>query len=111
MPNLAQTKDELDVVDEEVSCFTYTPDLAQATAELIISKAPTGIYHIVNPGALTWYQAAFDLFKLKKLSINIKALSSEALARPARRPKYSILKNTKLKPLRNYREALKEYLQ
>lgn len=110
MSGLAKSKDELEIVDEELSCFTYTPDLALATRELINSAAPAGIYHLVNPGALTWYQAADLLFKLKKSSIKIKALSSEDLERPARRPKYSVLKNTKRAPLRRIQEALTEYL-
>ena len=37
MLGLAKEKDELKVVDSERSCFTYTPDLALATKDLIIT--------------------------------------------------------------------------
>ncbi len=111
MLDLAQNKAELTVVNEELSCFTYTPDLAAATKRLVESAALPGIYHIINEGAVTWFEAAQELFRLKKMPISLRALRSENLLRAARRPKYSVLANTKIKRLRNWQEALKEYLR
>ncbi len=108
--NLAQTGKELTVVNEELSCFTYTPDLARATKKLITMQKPFGIYHLVNSGAATWYEATQELFKLRKININIRAIRSENLVRLARRPKFSILRNTKFNKLRSWQEALKEYI-
>ena len=99
------------MVDEELSCFTYTPDLAKATKELVDNNSGYGIYHIVNSGAGTWYAAALELFRLAGRQIEVKPISGESLARPAKRPKFSKLISTKLPPLRDYREALKEYLE
>ncbi|MCI0471655.1 MAG: NAD(P)-dependent oxidoreductase, partial [Candidatus Aminicenantes bacterium] len=48
----------LKVVDDEKSCFTYTPDLALETKKIIEEKIPFGVYHVVNEGACTWYEAA-----------------------------------------------------
>ncbi len=111
MLELAQNKKELTLVNEELSCFTYTPDLAQATRRLWELEAPYGIYHLINEGPCTWYEGALELFRLKKIKPQIKAVRSENLARPARRPKYSVLKNTKLRHLRPWKIALEEYLQ
>ncbi len=110
MLELSKTKREIEVVNEEVSCYTYTPDLAQATKELILSGKGNGIYHLINQGAGSWYQAAVELFNLAGIDIKVIPISSDELKRPARRPKYSILINTKLPPLRSWQEALKEYL-
>ena len=110
MLKLSASREEIEVVAEELSCFTYTPDLAQATKNLLESGVAGGVYHLVNPGEMTWYQAAVQLFKLKNSSIKIKAISSEALVRPARRPKYSVLLNTKLPALRPFPDALQAYL-
>ncbi len=110
MINLAASRKELKVVDAEVSSFTYTPDLARVTRELIEEKYGYGIYHLVNEGACTWYEAACKLFKILEKDIKIKPVSPEYFPRPAKRPPYSILLNTKFKKLRNWREALKEYL-
>jgi dTDP-4-dehydrorhamnose reductase len=110
MQKHAKEKDELEVVNEEVSCFTYTPDLAQATKDLIDKKFEHGIYHIINQGPCTWYEAARYLFKLTNKDIKIKKVNSDKFPRPAKRPKYSILLNTKLPDLRNWKRALEEYL-
>src|SRR5680860_236296 len=69
MLTLSQDKKELTVVNEELSCFTYTPDLAVATARLVSSKAVYGIYHLINEGAVTWYDGALELFQLMKREI------------------------------------------
>ncbi len=111
MLKLGQTKNSLEAVHEELSCFTYTPDLARATKELYDSGRGYGIYHIINSGACTWYEAALELFKLAEIEVEVKAIKGDKLARAAKRPKYSALLNTKLAPLRDHFEALKEYLK
>ena len=110
MLKLSKEKDELKVVDEEMSCFTYTPDLAKATKELFEEKKEFGIYHIINEGPCTWHEATVELFKIAKKNTKVIPVSSDEFPRPAKRPKYSVLINTKLPKLRNYKDALKEYL-
>lgn len=112
MMEAAKTRDSLDLVNEELSCFTYTPDLALATKKLIEDEKGNGIYHIINPGPTTWYGAAVELFKiLGNDKIKLNPVTPDKFPRPAKRPKYSVLVNTKLEPLRDWREALKEYLK
>lgn len=111
MLKLAREKKELDVIDGEKSCFTYTQDLARATKRLISQKKEYGIYHITNSLPATWYEAAKTLFEITKNPIKINPVTSNKLPRPAKRPKCSILQNTKLPPLRSYKQALKEYLK
>jgi len=110
MLTLSKTKKQLEVVDEEVSSFTYTPDLAKATMELVLSGKGNGTYHLVNSGSGSWYDAAIELFKLARIETKVVPVTSDKLKRDARRPKYSVLINTKLPLLRDYGEALKEYL-
>ncbi|MDP2736423.1 MAG: dTDP-4-dehydrorhamnose reductase [bacterium] len=107
----SRAKSSLEIVDEEVSCFTYTPDLARATRELVSGGHGYGIYHLVNSGSCTWYEAAVELFRLAEIKIDVQPITSEKLARPAKRPKYSVLFSTKLPLLRDYLEALAEYLK
>ena len=110
MSGLSQTKTEITVVNEELSCFTYTVDLAEATKRLWELEVPFGIYHLVNEGACTWYEAAEELFRLKKIKVGLRPVRSENLLRAARRPKFSALKNTKIRKMRPWKAALKEYL-
>jgi dTDP-4-dehydrorhamnose reductase len=85
--------------------------LAVATLGLVETQMPFGLYPLINDGAATWYEAAEELFRLKKIKVNLRAVRSEDLSRPARRPKFSVLKNTKARKLRPWKAALKEYLE
>lgn len=110
---LSKERKEFNMVDkEEISCFTYTPDLAKATQELVESGRGYGIYHITNSGPASWYEAAKYLFDLKGVKdVKLNAVSSVDYPRPAKRPKYSVLLNTKLEPIRSWQEALRNYLK
>ena len=110
MLKLAETESEIKGVDAEESCFTYTPDLAQATWQLLADKLEKGVYHIVNGQPATWYQALQKLQQLANLTVPIRSISSVDLPRPAVRPQHSILLMNKLPALRSYEEALQEYL-
>jgi len=111
MINLAQNNPELKVVDEEYSCFTYSPDLAQNTHDLLFENYESGIYHLTNSGSCTWYESVLELKKIANLNVEVTAISGSGFVRAARRPEFSILKNTKYPVLRDYREALTEYLK
>lgn len=111
--NLSKERKEFNMVDgEEISYFTFTPDLATATKRLIEGDKGYGIYHITNSGAASWYEAAKYLFELKNITdVKLNPVTSKDYPRPAKRPKYSKLLDTKFeRPLRNWKEALREYL-
>lgn len=110
MTGLAKKNKELKVVNEERSCFTYTPDLAQTTKQLIEGDYKQGIYHLVNEGAVTWYEGLKDLFKILGVSdVKLIPVDSSEFPRPAKRPESSVLINTKFPKLRNYKEAIKDW--
>lgn len=111
MLEVSEGKKEVQVVDDELSCFTYAPDLAVAIKVLLQHATPYGIYHLVNENPVTWFTAAQELFRLAGKDILVKPVSATAFPRPAKRPKYSILKNTKFIPFRPYTEALEEFLK
>lgn len=111
MLTLGKKYKEIKAVDEETSCFTYAPDLAKKTKQIIEARKPFGIYHVTNSGACTWHEAVVELYKLAKIKTKVIPVGSSEFPRPAARPYISILINTKLNPLRNYKLALKEYLK
>ncbi|MFC1756428.1 dTDP-4-dehydrorhamnose reductase [Patescibacteria group bacterium] len=102
---------EVRVVDEEISCFTYAPDLARKTKEILEARKPFGIYHISNGEPCTWYEATLELYKQLGKKTKVIPISSDEFPRPARRPYISTLINTKINPLRSYKEALKEHIK
>ncbi len=103
-------KTHLDLVDEEVGCITYAPDVAKLTYSIIADQKPFGIYHGANSGVCSWYEWAKEVFKLKNINIDTAPVSGDKFPRPAKRPMYSELLNTKLPKQRSWEEALKEYL-
>lgn len=104
--------DTLRIIDGEMSKFTYAPDLAKKSKEIMEEDIYAfGIYHVANEGAVTWYQGALDLFKLANVDAKVIAITPEEFPRPAKRPQSSVLKITKILPLRDYKVALKEYLE
>ncbi|MFA6159613.1 MAG: dTDP-4-dehydrorhamnose reductase [Parcubacteria group bacterium] len=111
MLEVGKKNEEVKAVDEETSCFTYAPDLAKKTKEIIDAKKPFGIYHIVNSDPCTWYEAVVELYRQAKIKIKIIPVDGNEFPRPAKRPFYSVLINTKLNPMRSWKEALKEYLK
>lgn len=123
---LEKTKREkrLKVVDDQVGSPTYTKDLAKAIHVLLdkiftpyaARRTQYGIYHISNSGSVSWYEYAKQILKLVKSETRVIPISSEELARPARRPAMSVLDNSKFiryigYKMRDWREALKEYLK
>jgi len=91
------------VVDDQRGKPTYTVDLARKTPEILLSEP--GIYHITNDGICSWYEFA------RAFIPNAVPCSSADFPRTAKRPASSVLANTKTKPLRNWKEAVFEYIQ
>jgi dTDP-4-dehydrorhamnose reductase len=106
-----KTEKEVKAVDDELSKFTYAPDLAQESKNIAEENEPFGIYHIVNEGAVTWHEGLKALYKLANIEIEIIPVGPNEFPRPAKRATVSVLQNRKRKPLRNYKEAIKEWLK
>ena len=114
MLELAKNNNEINVVNDQVGSPTYTFDLAIAISK-IIETDDYGSYHLTNSGSCSWYEFSKEIFKLSNINIKVNPVSTEEFPRPAPRPKYSVLSDEKwinkgFKPLRNYKEALKDYL-
>ena len=114
MLNLSKKNSELKVVNDQIGSPTYSKDLAIAIGELLNSDK-YGIYHVTNKGEISWYDFSKKIFELSNIKVNVKPVSTEEFPRPAPRPHYSVLSNQKwvkagFTPMRNYDEALKDYL-
>ena len=102
---------EIKVVNDQTGSPTYTKDLAKAVKELITKNYDYGIYHITNSGYCTWFDFAKEILKQKKSNAKVAPITSKELNLAAKRPKCSILINTKFKnKLPFWNIALKRYL-
>lgn len=112
----AKTVKRLEVVDDQVGSPTYTVDLTAAVALLIDCQA-TGIFHITNRGFCSWHQFAVRILQEAGINdVEVAAITSDKLPRPARRPAYSVLSNQKFteltgKILQPWQLALQDYLK
>jgi dTDP-4-dehydrorhamnose reductase len=108
-------KTRLSVVIDQVGRPTATTDLSEALLALIEAGA-SGVYHFANRGEVSWNEFAREILWLAGRSdIAVDPTTAEALARPARRPPYSVLDTGKYerltgRPIRHFRDPLAEYL-
>jgi dTDP-4-dehydrorhamnose reductase len=115
MLNLAKNTKDISVVDDQIGSPTYTVDLANAIST-IINRSSYGIYHFTNTDHCSWFDFATEIFKQAGVEVNLKPVTTEEFPRPAPRPKYSVLNHYSWKmegypPIRNYKEALKDYMK
>lgn len=110
MLKLAQDRPEINVVNDQFGRPTFTKDLSQRVRQLLDEQEHFGIYHLTNDGVCSWYEFAQEIFKIKGVDIKVNPIKSEDYPLPTPRPQYSILNNTKLKPMRSWQEALEDYL-
>ncbi len=113
---LADSKKRIEVVEDQFGCPTYTKDAAYAISEIIIKdNSKNEIYNLTNGGYTSWYKFAVEIVNVfKRTNCEIIPVSSDKVARPAKRPACSILDNSKIKEdynieLRNWKDALKKY--
>lgn len=108
---LTKEREEIQVVDDQYGNPTYTKDVAEATRALLEGTYTPGVYHVVNDGQATWYELARRIVAQLHLPTKVVSIPSSAYPLPARRPRYSILRNTRGPRLRPWQTALDEYLR
>ena len=110
MLDLSGKRDTIQAVADEVNSVTYAPDLAAGTRRLLESLPPAGIYHMANSGGASWFDFAREIFRVAGKNVTVLPVPSTNFPRKAVRPAKAVLLNSKLPPLRSWRDALAEFL-
>ena len=98
---LAQEKESIEVVDDQLGSPTSGKDLSQAIMHMIKSNMfkeaslKKEIFHFCNSGVCSWYELAKEIIKIKKLDCKIIPCKSTKFKTVAKRPFYSALNNEK----------------
>ncbi len=115
----AATKKSLSVVNDQTGSPTYAKDLADAIRSVVLfcKKEAKDIFHVSNSGQCSWYDFAIEILQDigKKDRVKVEPISSGDLARPAKRPRFSVLDITKFQSMfdhkmRSWQKALYDYL-
>jgi dTDP-4-dehydrorhamnose reductase len=111
---LAASRPEIEVVNDQHGCPTYTFDLADAIIQLCQADAK-GIVQCTNRGVCSWYEFASEIVRAAGSKTLIRATTSDRFIRPAARPKYSVLSDASLSNygirMRPWQETLPDYLR
>jgi dTDP-4-dehydrorhamnose reductase len=110
---LADNREEIRVVHDQLGCPTYTKDLGIVIKKLL--SASPGIYHVSNAGSCTWFEFATEIIRLLNKSTRIIPISTEEYKVITPRPKNSVLCHEKINKLgiyaRHWKEGLYEYIR
>jgi dTDP-4-dehydrorhamnose reductase len=98
MLRLGKERSEISVVYDQVGTPTYALDLAKFIFHIVNSGSRQyGTYHYSNEGVASWYDFAFEIFRVNGTQINLEPITSEKYPTMAKRPKYSLMSKEKVK--------------
>jgi dTDP-4-dehydrorhamnose reductase len=114
MLRLAETREELNVVGDQVGSPTNTYDLSCLLLDMIQTDN-YGIYHATNEGFCSWAAFAEETFRLAEKKVKVNSITTEEYPTSAVRPKNSRMSKQKLidngfTPLPSWQDSLKQYL-
>ena len=111
MLRVGRERADVSVVSDQVGCPTYTAHLARALVGLAESGR-FGVRHIAAGGECSWFDFAEAIFRQAGVDCAVKPTTTAALARPAARPAYSVLRSehADTAELPHWREGLDAYL-
>jgi dTDP-4-dehydrorhamnose reductase len=116
---LAEERQEINVVNDQIGTPTYATDLAETILRLLpeLTKINQGteILHFSNEGIASWYDFAKEIVQQSGLKCKVNPISTKQYPLPAKRPAYSVLDKSKIKSrygidIPDWREGLRRCL-
>ena len=111
MLKLAEDRDEVNVVADQIGCPTFTGHLAPALVQ-IAEQRLTGILHVAGGGQCSWQEFAQAAFEEAGTGTTANPVTTAEFPRPAPRPPWSVLRSTRRDApvLPYWRHGLTDYL-
>lgn len=100
MLHLGDTRNEINVVNDQHGCPTWARDLAQAIMILVNhygTKPVQETLHFTNTGEITWYEFACAIMEIAGKPCQVNPITTDQYPTKATRPAYSVLDLTKTK--------------
>jgi dTDP-4-dehydrorhamnose reductase len=121
MLKLAESRDTIRIVKDQIGSPTYAPDLAkaviQASDTFFSSKnAHSALYNLCQGGTCSWYEFARTIFEMRNFPIILESITYEEFGSLTPRPLNSRLDCSKIKKelgieMRNWQDALADCLK
>lgn len=114
MLRLGETRNELNVVGDQIGSPTYTYDLARLLIDMVVTEK-YGTYHATNEGFCSWAEFAQEIFEIAGQDVKVNSITTEEYPTRAVRPKNSRMSKQKLidngfEPLQDWKKATKHYI-
>lgn len=115
MIKLAQTQDEINVINDQIGTPTYTHDLAALVCEML-QTTKYGTYHGVNEDYCSWYDFALAIFEKSGVDMKVNPIPTSEYPTRAKRPSNSRLSKANLdengfERLPKWEDALERYIE
>lgn len=91
MLRLAESRSEINVINDQFGCPTYAGDLAQTMITLASLEQAEGVYHYCGNVAVSWCEFAQAIFVAAQQDVIVRGISSSQYATAAVRPMNSVL--------------------
>jgi dTDP-4-dehydrorhamnose reductase len=90
MLKAAATRDEVEVVTDQVGSPTFAGHLSPALLDLAAGDA-TGIFHTAGGGQCSWHALTVELYRAAGVTTRVNETTAAKFQRPAPRPAWSVL--------------------
>lgn len=115
MLKLSETKEKINVVNDQIGSPTYTKDLAKLVCDMIVTEK-FGTYHATNEGFCSWAEFAEKIFEFTGKTTVVNPVNSTDYSSKAKRPLNSklskkLLSNAGFSRLPDWDDALRRFLQ
>jgi len=99
------------IADDVVSSPSYSLDIANEIKKILRSSLPFGLYHLINDGKATLFELIFEIVKNLNLNIKVEKASFKDFPYIGIKNLNTPIKSEKIRPLRPWKEAVKDYTQ
>ena len=115
MIRAGREKSRLLVVDDQTMSPTATADVARVLVRMLKEGCASGIYHVVNAGAATWFEFASEIIRRAGIAADVAPCATGEYSVRAERPRHSVLDNAKVSAafgaMSTWQDALDRYLR
>ncbi len=100
----------LRIAADRMDSPTYSLDAVAAVMEMIVERAPWGVYHVANEGWISYYEFVLKLKTLLGSRSQVVPCKEKDFASVYYKPLLTGLRSNKLRRLRSIDAALQDYL-